>query len=90
MKPKLKAPGTKLSKLNYDQPVSNVPFKFKWRRYTMMVGNATAVDRASHWWAHRYTHNLAQLKYGYALKDIRRAQDQWEAKAEVGRCRSTL
>jgi hypothetical protein len=34
--------------------------------YRYAAGNATAVDRASQWWAHRYTHNLAQLKYGFA------------------------
>jgi dipeptidase len=47
---------------------------------SLMVGNATVVDRASLWWAHRYVHNLAQLKYGYAVADVRRAQEEWEAK----------
>ena len=41
-------------------------------------GNATLVDRDSQWWAHRYVHNLAQMKYAYAVEDIRAAQAMWE------------
>ena len=36
MKPKLKAPGTKRLKLEYDGPLSNVAFKFNMRRYTLV------------------------------------------------------
>jgi hypothetical protein len=35
MTPLLKAPGTSLLKLRYDEPVSNVAVKFNLRRYTV-------------------------------------------------------
>ena len=35
IKPALKAPGTKCLKLNCDEPLSNVAFKFNLRRYIM-------------------------------------------------------
>ena len=44
----------------------------------LVVGNASVVDRDSQWWAHRYVHNLAQMKYAYAVEDIRAAQAMWE------------
>ena len=50
---------------------------------SLTVGNATEVDRSSQWWAHRYVHNLAQLKYSYASKDVKALQDEWEAKGEA-------
>ena len=34
MKPMLKAPGTKRLKLKYDEPPSNITFKFNLRRYS--------------------------------------------------------
>jgi hypothetical protein len=34
IKPKLKPPGTKRLKLNYDEPLSTFAFDFKLRRYT--------------------------------------------------------
>jgi hypothetical protein len=37
MKPELKAPGTMLFKLGYEEPVSNFAFKFNLRRYIMVV-----------------------------------------------------
>jgi len=38
MKPKLKAPGTKRLKLDYDAPLSSFAFNFNLRRYTMKRG----------------------------------------------------
>ena len=35
IKPTLKAPGTKLLKLQYDKPLSTFAFKFNLRRYTL-------------------------------------------------------
>jgi hypothetical protein len=35
MKPKLKPPGTKLLKLRYVEPLSDIAFKFNLRRYNM-------------------------------------------------------
>jgi hypothetical protein len=43
IKPKLKAPGTKRLKLDYDGPLSNFGFKFNLRRYSL---GATAVHGA--------------------------------------------
>jgi hypothetical protein len=37
MKPKLKPPGTKRLKLNYDEPLSTFAFKFNLRRYIKHV-----------------------------------------------------
>jgi hypothetical protein len=37
MKPKLKAPGTKRLKLNYDAPLSNFAFNFNFRLYTALA-----------------------------------------------------
>ena len=37
MKPTLKAPGTKLLKLKFDQPLSSFAFKFNLRRYTEVL-----------------------------------------------------
>ena len=37
IKPTLKAPGTKLLKLKYDDPLSNIAFKFKLRRYNQYL-----------------------------------------------------
>jgi len=37
IKPTLKAPGTNLLKLDYDEPLSNFAFKLKLRRYTMKL-----------------------------------------------------
>jgi len=36
MKPTLKAPGTKLLKLKFDQPLSSFAFKFNLHRYTQV------------------------------------------------------
>ena len=36
MKPKLKAPGTKRLKLNYDAPLSSFAVKFNLRRYIVL------------------------------------------------------
>jgi len=41
IKPALKAPGTKLLKLIYDGPLSNIAFKFNLRRYVRAVDLAT-------------------------------------------------
>jgi len=37
MKPTMRAPGTKLVKLEYDKLISNFAFKFNLRRYTTAV-----------------------------------------------------
>ena len=44
----------------------------------LVVGNASVVDRDSQWWAHRYAHNVAQLKYSAASEAVRDAQARWE------------
>jgi hypothetical protein len=41
MKSVLKAPGTMLLKLGYDEPLSNVAFNFNLRRYTVVPPAAT-------------------------------------------------
>ena len=43
------------------------------------VGNASTIDRGSAWWAHRFAHNLAQLKFKHAIEDVRAAQEKWES-----------
>ena len=40
-----------------------VPAGIKKLPAALTIGNATLVDRDSQWWAHRYVHNLAQMKY---------------------------
>ena len=55
-----------------------VPAGIKKLPAALTIGNATRVDRDSQWWAHRYVHNLAQMKYAYAVEDIRTAQAKWE------------
>ena len=46
IKPRLKAPGTKGLKLNYDALLSNVAFKFNLRRYMQAEGGALPVEEA--------------------------------------------
>jgi hypothetical protein len=47
MKPMLKPPGTNLLKLKYDKPLSNIAFKFNWRRYTSAASRPPSSTSAS-------------------------------------------
>jgi hypothetical protein len=47
IKPTLKAPGTKLFKLQYDRPLSNFASKFKLRRYTTASPSPSRSTRSS-------------------------------------------
>ena len=47
MKPTLKAPGTERLKLKYDEPLSNVAFKFNLHRYTEDVAGQKTSAAAS-------------------------------------------
>jgi hypothetical protein len=47
MKPTLKAPGTKRLKLRYDDPLSNLAFKFNIRRY-IAVGRERRQRQSRH------------------------------------------
>jgi hypothetical protein len=44
IKPKLKPPGTKRLKLQYDEPLSKYAFKFNLRRYTMDGANVEIAE----------------------------------------------
>jgi hypothetical protein len=46
MKPELKAPGTNLLTLEYDEVLSTFAFKFNSRRYALAVEDGRAGDRA--------------------------------------------
>ena len=40
-------------------------------------------NRSTAFWAHRSALNIANLKFNFAIKDIKAAQDKWETTAEA-------
>ena len=47
IKPTLKVPGTKCSKLKCDEPLSKFAFKFNLRRYTEVSGTGVKASRCT-------------------------------------------
>jgi hypothetical protein len=87
MKPVLKAPGTMLLTLGYDEQLSNFAFKFKLRRYTKA---AKAADK-EHTKAARHAEEeaAAALKAGRCPL-LAGAGRCWPVLAGAGRCRPVL
>lgn len=46
-------------------------------------GGPGKVDRGSAYWAHRYTQNLAQLRYNAMIVDIHKHSSMWEQKGKA-------
>jgi hypothetical protein len=68
MKPMLKAPGTKRLKLNYDEPLSKLAFKFRLRRFTEVSDGEDRED-----WEPLYGEQVARKEDGtWVLRETRR------------------
>ena len=48
---------------------------------SLVVGNASVVDRSSSWWAHRFAHNVAtSTRWSFARRLVEAEQETWETR----------